>query len=93
MLAPSQASVYLVLAGSEILNADVTTTPTVEVRNHRTDDGEAVDLFRDYRYGSSQDDARSKLEYDPYYVNRMSLLLAIRIILRTVQVMFELKGR
>lgn len=46
-----------------------------------------------YRYGSSQDDTRIKLEYDLYYVNRMSPLLDIRIILRTVQVMFELKGR
>lgn len=46
-----------------------------------------------YRYGSSPDDARIKLEYDLYYVNRMSPLLDIRIILRTVQVMLELKGQ
>lgn len=46
-----------------------------------------------YRYGSSEDDARIKLEYDLYYVNRMSPLLDIRIVLRTIQVMLELKGQ
>ena len=46
-----------------------------------------------YRYGSSEDDARIKLEYDLYYVNRMSLLLDTRIILKTIQVMFEFKGQ
>lgn len=46
-----------------------------------------------YRYGSSEDDARIKLEYDLYYVNHMSPLLDIRIVLRTIQVMFEFKGQ
>lgn len=46
-----------------------------------------------YRYGSSEDDARIKLEYDLYYVNRMSPLLDTRIILKTIQVMFEFKGQ
>ncbi len=46
-----------------------------------------------YRYGSSEDDARIKLEYDLYYVNHMSPLLDIRIMLRTIQVMLEFKGQ
>lgn len=46
-----------------------------------------------YRYGNSEDDARIKLEYDLYYVNHMSLLLDIRIVLRTLQVMFTFKGQ
>ena len=46
-----------------------------------------------YRYGSSADDARIKLEYDLYYVNHMSPLLDFRIMLRTVQVMLEFKGQ
>lgn len=46
-----------------------------------------------YRYGSSSDDARIKLEYDLYYVNRMSPLLDLRIVLRTLQVMLTFKGQ
>jgi exopolysaccharide biosynthesis polyprenyl glycosylphosphotransferase len=46
-----------------------------------------------YRYGSSADDARIKLEYDLYYVNHMSALMDIRIVLRTIQVMATLKGQ
>ena len=46
-----------------------------------------------YRYGSSDDDARIKLEYDLYYVNHMSPLLDIRIMLRTIQVMLAFKGQ
>lgn len=47
MLAPSQAGVNLVLAGSGILDSSLTIASTVEVRNHRIDDEEAVALFRE----------------------------------------------
>lgn len=46
-----------------------------------------------YRYGSSVDDARIKLEYDLYYVKHASILLDLRIALQTLPVMLMLKGR
>lgn len=46
-----------------------------------------------YRYGSSVDDSRIKLEYDLYYVKHASFLLDLRILLQTVQVMLSLEGR
>ena len=45
-----------------------------------------------YPYGSTEDDARRKLEYDLYYVKNMSLLLDIRIILKTIGVVLFPKG-
>lgn len=45
-----------------------------------------------YRYGSSVDDARIKLEYDLYYVKHASLLLDLRIALQTIPVMLLFKG-
>ncbi len=45
-----------------------------------------------YPYGSSVEDARRKLEYDLYYVKNMSLLLDIRIILKTIGVILFPKG-
>jgi exopolysaccharide biosynthesis polyprenyl glycosylphosphotransferase len=38
-----------------------------------------------YRYGSSTDDAMEKLQYDLYYLQEMSVLLNLIILLRTVQ--------
>ncbi len=46
-----------------------------------------------YRYGSSVDDARIKLEYDLYYVKHASFLLDLRIALQTVPVMLLFKGQ
>ena len=46
-----------------------------------------------YRYGSSHDDARIKLEYDLYYVKQVSILLDLRILLSTIQVMVQFKGQ
>lgn len=46
-----------------------------------------------YRYGSSVDDARIKLEYDLYYVKHISLLLDLRITFQTIPVMLMFKGR
>lgn len=39
-----------------------------------------------YPYGASVEDARMKLEYDLYYIKNMSLLLDIKIILKTIGV-------
>lgn len=46
-----------------------------------------------YRYGSSVDDSRVKLEYDLYYVKHFSILLDLRIALQTIPVMLMFKGR
>jgi len=45
-----------------------------------------------YRYGSSLEDARIKLEYDLYYIKNMSLILDLKIILRTIGVVFLGQG-
>jgi exopolysaccharide biosynthesis polyprenyl glycosylphosphotransferase len=44
-------------------------------------------------YGDSVDDARTKLEYDLYYVRRQSLLLDALIVLRTIGIVLHLRGR
>lgn len=46
-----------------------------------------------YRYGASVEDARTKLEYDLYYIKRQGLLLDLHILLKTVPVVIGLKGR
>ena len=38
-----------------------------------------------FHYGSSKEDAMEKLQYDLYYLQEMSLLLNIIILLRTIQ--------
>jgi len=45
-----------------------------------------------YQYGSSEDDALEKLQYDLYYVKNQSLLLDLMIILQTVEVVLWGKG-
>lgn len=45
-----------------------------------------------FRYGSSVDDARIKLEYDLYYVKNTSTLLDLRIALQTIPVMLLFQG-
>ncbi len=45
-----------------------------------------------FDYGNSMQDALVKLEYDLYYIKHASLLLDLRILLRTVSVMVLLKG-
>jgi len=44
-------------------------------------------------YGASVDDARAKLEFDVWYVKNSTVLLDLRIILRTVMVVVGLRGR
>lgn len=45
-----------------------------------------------YRYGASVEDARFKLEYDLYYIKNMSLLLDVKILLRTVGIVLFGQG-
>lgn len=45
-----------------------------------------------YPYGATVEDARHKLEYDLYYVKNISLLLDIRIALKTIGVVLFPKG-
>jgi sugar transferase (PEP-CTERM system associated) len=45
-----------------------------------------------YRYGASVEDALHKLEYDLYYIKNMSLLLDLKIILKTIGVVLLAQG-
>ena len=45
-----------------------------------------------YPYGASIDDAREKLSYDLYYARNMSVFLDFLIFLRTIRLVFNLKG-
>jgi len=45
-----------------------------------------------YQYGSSEDDARQKLQYDLYYVKNTSFFLDMIILLETVEVVLWGKG-
>ena len=45
-----------------------------------------------YPYGSSEDDALRKLEYDLYYIKNYSLFLDFLILLETVEVVLFRKG-
>ena len=46
-----------------------------------------------YGYGSDDDDAREKLQYDLYYLRRQSLILDFRIVARTVRTLLLRHGR
>jgi len=45
-----------------------------------------------YPYGASVEDAEHKLEYDIYYINNMSILLDLKIFLRTIGVVLFGQG-
>lgn len=45
-----------------------------------------------FRYGDSAEDAHMKLQYDLYYVKRLSLLLDMRILVQTVRVVLLGEG-
>jgi sugar transferase (PEP-CTERM system associated) len=45
-----------------------------------------------YRYGSDERDTREKLQYDLYYLTHFSLLLDLKILLRTVHVVLAGSG-
>jgi len=40
-----------------------------------------------FRYGASQEDSHTKLQYDLYYVKNLSLFLDVRILIHTIRVM------
>jgi lipopolysaccharide/colanic/teichoic acid biosynthesis glycosyltransferase len=45
-----------------------------------------------FRYGASVEDALNKLEADVYYIKNMSLLLDLKILLKTIGVVFLAQG-
>jgi lipopolysaccharide/colanic/teichoic acid biosynthesis glycosyltransferase len=45
-----------------------------------------------YRYGASVEDAACKLESDLYYIKNMSIFLDVKIMLRTIGVIFLADG-
>jgi lipopolysaccharide/colanic/teichoic acid biosynthesis glycosyltransferase len=45
-----------------------------------------------FRYASSVEDALNKLEADVYYIKNMSLLLDLKILLKTIGVVFLAQG-
>jgi lipopolysaccharide/colanic/teichoic acid biosynthesis glycosyltransferase len=45
-----------------------------------------------YQYGSSVEDAKTKLEYDLFYIKHLSLFLDLAIVFRTIQVVLSGKG-
>ena len=45
-----------------------------------------------YPYGASAEDALTKLEYDLYYIKNMSLLLDLKIMLKTIGVVLFGEG-
>jgi exopolysaccharide biosynthesis polyprenyl glycosylphosphotransferase len=45
-----------------------------------------------YPYGASIEDARAKLEFDIFYINNRTLLLDLRILLKTIPVVLLRKG-
>jgi sugar transferase (PEP-CTERM system associated) len=63
----------------EVLNREI---PYYSVR-HSVKPGMTGWAQINYRYGASTEDTRNKLEYDLYYIKNMSLLLDIKILLRT----------
>jgi sugar transferase (PEP-CTERM system associated) len=45
-----------------------------------------------YQYGSTVEDAKTKLEYELFYIKHLSLFLDLLIVFQTVQVVFSGKG-
>ncbi len=46
-----------------------------------------------YRYGASVEDAYEKLQYDLYYIKHMSMLVDLKVLLKTVMVVLRGGGR
>jgi exopolysaccharide biosynthesis polyprenyl glycosylphosphotransferase len=46
-----------------------------------------------YRYGASEEDAATKLTYDLYYVKNVSLVLDVKIVLKTIMTVIGRRGR
>jgi lipopolysaccharide/colanic/teichoic acid biosynthesis glycosyltransferase len=45
-----------------------------------------------YDYGNSVEDARTKLEYDLYYIKHAGFYLDLLVFLQTIPVMLQSKG-
>ena len=45
-----------------------------------------------YPYGASLEDSRLKLEYDLYYIKHLSVMLEVKILLKTIGVILFPKG-
>ncbi len=45
-----------------------------------------------FRYGNSQEDSHKKLQYDLYYVKNLSMLLDLRVLVRTIRVILLGEG-
>ncbi len=46
-----------------------------------------------YHYTSSEEGTQIKLEYDLYYIKKYSIILDLKIIIRTIQVVLTMKGQ
>jgi exopolysaccharide biosynthesis polyprenyl glycosylphosphotransferase len=46
-----------------------------------------------YRYGASEEDSLIKLQYDLYYIKHRSILLDMKIVVKTLWIMVAAKGR
>ena len=46
-----------------------------------------------YPYGSSIEDSLRKLEYDLYYIKKFNLILDLSIAIKTIKIVFFMKGR
>ena len=46
-----------------------------------------------YRYGASEEDAAIKLMYDLYYVKNFTLVLDVKIMLKTILTVLTYRGR
>jgi lipopolysaccharide/colanic/teichoic acid biosynthesis glycosyltransferase len=46
-----------------------------------------------YRYGASVEDSFTKLQYDLYYLKHLGPFIDLAVFLKTIQVIFGLKGR
>ena len=45
-----------------------------------------------FRYGASQEDSHTKLQYDLYYVKNLSLFLDLKILMHTIRVVMLVEG-
>jgi lipopolysaccharide/colanic/teichoic acid biosynthesis glycosyltransferase len=51
-----------------------------------------ISSWKNYPYGASVEDALKKLEYDLFYIKNMSILLDIKILLKTIGIVLFGQG-
>jgi len=94
------------MAALEALRARITSTPErpefIEVLSNKIPHYNLRHMVKpgmtgwaqiSYPYGSSEQDAARKLEYDLYYVKNRSFILDIKIGLKTIMIILSGKGR